>query len=345
MVATNQGETPFLFQDLDPGRYVIGASRNWATEPVAHRVLDVEDARVICELVLPPIERARRVRVSVFAPDGSALGGVKFHLRYSLGADHRFLGVDVTEGTGGAHLLRFEPEFERLYFESFDPGAYFDLDITHPDYCANRVELDAGQTELSATLVEPAQLEVTVSGWGDRRVLERMSFDVKRLRPEHEPAGPSTRIERPTQFDGVWTFSRLRPGKHRVTLELRPAGSMLMVVRPSSLATVELELHPGPNELEVTAPELGTLELRALRVEITDEQGHLAELGFVHGDLIVGANGVEFSRSATEELGALLKKKETCTPFLLVEREGARLEVRYELARKLPGGVFVPTRR
>jgi hypothetical protein len=82
----------------------------------------------------------------------------------------------------------------------------------------------------------------------------------------------------------------------------------------------------------------------AVQLMLVDAESELVRAGFKTGDLIVGANGVMFDDQ--EAWRALLRQvmKEKSASFL-VERGGTTVEIHFDPAKLIEGGVLQPASR
>ncbi len=90
-------------------------------------------------------------------------------------------------------------------------------------------------------------------------------------------------------------------------------------------------VRAGSESMEVSVPagdvEFEAMVVNALRVVVTDPEGDLARLGFITGDLIIGADGEEFT--SQESMGSIwqLSQRKDAKLTYMVLRDGGQIEI------------------
>lgn len=414
----------FSFQDLDPGRYVIGLSHGWGGSIVAHEVVEVVDGPVRQDLVLPPLDRSRHISVDVHGPDGEPLEKVSFSVQVKRASRTSTSPVTSLREKGGGYLLRLRGDDELEYFGEKGSEATFQLVASKSELGKREVPLVRGQTDVSVTFVVPGTLEVTVAGYQGSGYEGRLSVNAHRQSsdPSRRFFGSSGRDK--MSPEGVQEFKGLEPGLYRVVLSARKKGTSNRFFESTEIDSIEMEILPGSNTLQMRIPALYTLrvhwadgkegtnisarpfdsgdmygfgnaratldgegyaefedlrageylistwggqalqmrvtvpskevefvpmEVDALRVVITDENGDLAKLGFQHGDLIIGTDGEDFGDSPTSEQLGTLRSSKTAKVTFMVLRNGTQLDIKATGADigdwSALGGQMVPAKR
>jgi len=254
----------FAFLDLEPGRFVVGVSRSWRSPIVAHQVVEVSASSVTCDLELPPVDLSRSLRVWVLGPDGKNVDRANFSMRVKRGNSSSSGGVDDVRDDDGSYLVAFAAKNEGDYFGDASTKVEFQLQVSAQDYGSRTIDLVRGQTELTVTFTVPGTLEATVAGYQGSGYEGRLS--VQAVKAE----GGQTRFysshgHEDMNADGVQTIESLEPGSYRVTLNATPKGSPDEWYRTSEIDSVELEILPGPNSVQLRIP-----PLYAMRVHWAD---------------------------------------------------------------------------
>ncbi len=112
-------------------------------------------------------------------------------------------------------------------------------------------------------------------------------------------------------------------------------------------------LTAGSEQMEIRVPcaevEFEAMDVRALRVIVSDPSGDLAKIGFVTGDLIIGEDGQEFSSKPNSGVLLQLSKHKGAEKSFLVLRDGAQIEIRVKSESlggwKELGGTLQPATR
>lgn len=252
----------FLFQDLAPGLYLVGAARDWDDPAVGQRVVEVGDGRLECELALPPIPRGGALRVLVRAPDGRLLEQVEFEVRAQRGGRWWNAPAKVQRDGDGAHLLQIDTD-EVGRRDETGPITHLELKADHDDYCVQRIQFEPGTRELTLDLLDGGTLELTVVELEGRGLEQRLRVEATPLRSDAHAAGFLGVTRGSVNADGIATFTRLAPGSHRIALELRRRKGDAFDHQYRQLVTLELEVAPGMNSAQLRVPTFHALHVRS----------------------------------------------------------------------------------
>ena len=256
-----QPGSEYTIADLEPGRYVVGAARSWSSPIAVHQVVEVTTGMVRCDLELPPVDLSRVLRIVVLDASGETLDDVRFSLSVKRKGGSHSSGENPMRDDDGAYLLAFESEEASAYFDDADTSATFKLTLNHEEHGRREVELVRGQTELSVTFSVPGTLEVTVAGYVGSGYEGRLQVSAAKK-------GNDTRMhffgfggEDGLSPEGVQELTGLEPGLHTVTLNARAKGSSSRSYSTTTIDSVEVEILPGANAVQLRIPVLYSLRV------------------------------------------------------------------------------------
>lgn len=250
----------FSFQDLEPGRHVVGVSRTWNSPILHHREVEVSSGPVRCDLQLPALDRSATVRITALGPSGEPLQGIGFTLavRTSRSSSSSTAGT-IPDGPG-VYLLQFDAERSRSYFGDGDSKEIFELRAKHADYAPATVKLDRGQTEVVLSFAAPGNLTVTVAGYQGSGYEGRLQLQaVKKVEGGQSNSYLFDRNRMGSE--GVQVINNLAPGLYTVSLTASPKDSGGNYFGGSELATAEVQVHPGENSYTMQIPTLYSLRV------------------------------------------------------------------------------------
>lgn len=425
-----RGKTEFVygshrvvaFGPLEPGRYVVGVSRSQGGAIVDSAVVEVADRLVRVELTLPAADPATQLVVRVVGPDGAAIGDASFMLTVRTENSSRGTGLTPVRRADGSYALDPPAEAAKHLAGERAPGRRVELEVNTPSHGSRKVEIGAGQREVTVRFGAPATLEVTVDGYAGSALAGRLALALvpgtgdaddarSALLMRHhvgdgEPglgpngtqrfgpveAGAYTLLasitDRDDGFGGIGAGRHaltLQPGANRwrmpvplvytltVTvegdgggqLELCPAssetgwgqlrrrvpadGRVVFECVPAGRYRLKSWGEPG-GEMRVTVPERTEVRFapapqNALAVDVTDAGGTLARAGLADGDVILGADGVDFA----DETAAWAWLRTPTASRLMVRRGATVVEVTVEPGAlgdfQRWGGSLEPTER
>ncbi|MGE3966576.1 MAG: hypothetical protein AB7I09_20950 [Planctomycetota bacterium] len=154
------------------------------------------------------------------------------------------------------------------------------------------------------------------------------------------------RVEILVEEPGVRARLYLKDEVRNVSVPVDTEGRATVDFLPAGEYTVRIDDSRPP--LEVHVPAAGVvvvpkLEVRALRVEVTDAAGALARAGFRSGDLIVGAEGRDFTdRSMVDAFRSLVRLRQTVTALVHRGSKVIEIPLSSEVLAASAGGTLTP---
>lgn len=259
-----QPGTEYSFMNLDPGRYAVGLSRSWGGRVEDHRVVEVSNSIVQCNLKLPELDLKEYIAVSVFDGRGAPLeDGVDFQFVYVESHSSWSSGIDPAKEEKGVYYIDVPSEARKSFHGEKKTKHEYVLRCEHDDYGQLSIELEQGQKEVSVYFTNPAQLVITVAGYSKSAISGRGKVEIESIDEEgehHWAKGVSETID--LTADGVADFGNVAPGMYRATLQAEPEDGHSWST--TKVTTMNLELRPGPNTTQMIVPDLYDLHLVVL---------------------------------------------------------------------------------
>ena len=249
----------FSFPDLAPGTYGLYVAFSDEGPVVAADAVEVVDRMVVHNVKVPPLDPSEYVVVWVYGPDGTLLRDVSIASGRRSGSSSSSGGSPVLKRKDGAFLVLHYRRSESSGDEDGDDVRY-SVCVRSSVYGAKNVEYRRGKnSELTVRFVEPATLDVTVTGYAGSNlegwlfvdVLEKSDdSSVARMRAIRDPRAGGLDAE------GRQTFGPLEPGSYDVSLRVKSDDAFSDSRR---VASVPVTLQAGKNAVQVAVPELHTL--------------------------------------------------------------------------------------
>ena len=251
----------YSFQDLEPGRYVVGLARGHNHPIGAHMEVQVSTKTESCDLILPPIDRDRVLRVMVLDDQGDQAEGVTFSFESEINGRARSRRIDSIRDADRAYLLNVPAAHFEDYFGSQATETQYSLEVNHKELGKQVVALAAGQTDITATFVSPGALTVTILAYQGSGMEGRVSLG---LTPITDTPGAFYYPTRDSKLkpNGTQTFQGLAPGAYKVSLTVTPKGQDgMMVYSDNSVQSIEVQVRSGDNQAQITLPALYDLNV------------------------------------------------------------------------------------
>jgi len=253
----------WAFMDLEAGRYVVGTARDYSAPIAVHRVVEVADAMVPCDLELPPINFAKSLTVTALDGQGAVIEGLSLHLRSNSERIYFFSSRGNAPRTPeGAYIVELEPELAESYFGSEDSKDEYTLYAKHSEFGSREFDVARGTTELTITIATPGTLTVSVPGYQSSGLEGRLTVACAKV-AEGKPDG---RILFPNlellDSNGTKELEGLEPGPYRVLLTLQDEGAVRSYSNTRTIDTTEVLISAGANQAVLTIPALYDLRVR-----------------------------------------------------------------------------------
>ncbi len=252
----------FEFLDLEPGRYLIGAARNFDTVVEVHEVVEIFDKAARVDLELPLLDRSKALRAVVLDPSGQALDGVSFNLVMEQDSDEKESYMTPMLEKGGAYVLVLERQFVEGYYGAKSSVSTFTLQVQHDKYGSVEVPLAPGQAEVQIVFDAPASLQVTIgnyqgSGYEGRVRVSAKKGLLKDISP-YEFSGD----EGGFSSEGVQVLNGWAPGIYTLLLSSKSSDAGSTWFEATRLEARQVELRSGANQVQMDIPILYSLRVR-----------------------------------------------------------------------------------
>ncbi len=251
----------YLFRDLAPGRYVVGAVRNWNQPIAAHAVVEVRDSMVVQDLEIPPLDPARCLVVKVVGPDGALLEGVSFSIRIDRARRGDWSGgVEAERKQNGnvwvpldavndddVDLLAPWPEDMKVFL------------VARTEALGEKsVEFSAGTRALQVKFSSPAMLVATVAGYVGSGYEGRLHLSLDRADLESSRRSFS-HVREGIGADGTQKLGPVESGSWRLKLLLQPSSGNQW--EQQEITALDLTLAPGENSATIAIPAIYSLTI------------------------------------------------------------------------------------
>lgn len=246
--AERSTEYRWRFDDLDPGRYWIAASR-FPDRMETEDFVKLESSPVDRDLQLPPLDATAIVLVRVFGPDGAPLTDPEFLQTCETDGSSSSQSVDPIPLSDGSFAIL--PDRSRRPCDSRD--AKHSIEVRSQVYGTREVEYEPGSGDpVIVRFDELAMLTLELEGEreADRGLL---SLFLDRAEGESSPSSSAVRLP-----GGSFEFPPVEPGSYKIVFMLQ-----IHVTWGSSgggeFMTHRVELSRGENHLSFPAPRLHDL--------------------------------------------------------------------------------------
>jgi hypothetical protein len=255
------GNGEFTFIDLKAGRYLLAAQRYWNAPILAHAEIVVAEQMVRQDLVMPELDVATCLVVTVRASDGTLLPQADFQWRVDSGngSNHQDSTADRREvGTWWLPL-------EAAKWGDFDPlrnwpsGAHLYLVVQHEDHGSTGVEVFGATRTVDVRFGPPATLVVTVPGLANEEFEGQINFGLNRVGKGVEALGWDAGGE-PNREEGMARLGPVEAGRWKLTMWM--SSSRARRWNQFEAGSIELSLSPGENHATMTMPTLHRFTLR-----------------------------------------------------------------------------------
>jgi hypothetical protein len=276
----------WTFTDLEAGRYVVGTARDYSAPIAVHRVVEVADEMVVCDLELPPIDLAKSLTVMALDAHGVAVEGLDLHLGSKEERMYFFnSGGNALRTPDGAYIVELEPKLAEAYFGNGDSNDEYTLYANHRELGNREFDVARGTTELTITIATPGTLMVAVPGYQGSGLEGRLTVACTKLtggKPDGRIFFPNREL---LDADGTKELEGLEPGSYRVLLTLQAEGSVRSYYDTRTLDMTEVVISAGENRAVLNIPALYDLRVRwpdgkaGARLWLKPEDDSVTQLG------------------------------------------------------------------
>jgi len=254
------GQGTYLFRDVAPGRWVVAVSKSWGERIVAHAVVEVRDAMVVQDLVIPAADSATSLVVKVVDPDGALVDDCDFQLgvaKENQGSTSSHASAE--RKPNGNWWVSLGVVYDVDLAKPWPSGTNVTLTVSTSRFGSKSVPVPSGTRALQVRFAAPAKLRATIAGYegSGREGKLHLSLDPADL-DEHAPrawvqgAGVAA--------DGTQLFGPVESGAWRLKLELQTKQQW----NRRRLATLDLQLAPGDNAATIAIPSLSDVVVEAV---------------------------------------------------------------------------------
>lgn len=312
----------FFFKDLQPGRYVIGASRRWLGRIIAHAVVDVGQEVVEQDLVVPEVDLAKCVVVIVKDSQGRPVQDVEFEHRVKRNNSTSSGGIDGERQSDGSYLFPIE---DLTDFAADRPGGTdasdggtawpegmrVSLTVKSERFGDKEVAITPSTRRIDIAYGVPATLIATAQGYAGSGCEGRLGLSLvprtgdSELGHRRRHRGGDDSSVGP---DGTLRIGPVDPGDYLLQMFIGALGGNPW--EQTLIATQPLSLGPGENRASIPIPALCslTVEVAAAAEDVSLTRAEDDALGFslrrsldadhrarfddlVAGDYVLSTNG------------------------------------------------------
>ncbi len=250
-------EYAFAFKDLAAGTYAIGAMRGHDAPVAAVEEVEVTDALVVRDLVMPALDPADYVVVWVYGPENELIRDAQISgaLRSKNGSSSGG-GTTVARPDGSYWFLApEEPEHMRSSRESGEELQCF-VSVHTQRFGTKEVQYEPKKgAEVVVRFVVPAELEVVVPNYAGSGFEGKVNVAVEKPAKDARRGGQSFGYGRDkVDFEGKKTLGPMEPGEYEIVLYIQAerSGQRPVARQPVTLA-------PGKNSASISIPPLYTV--------------------------------------------------------------------------------------
>lgn len=248
----------FDIPKLAPGTYSVGVRRSFSGPIVALETVDVSDAVVEVELVIPALAAQDYLAFRVYGPEGSLAKDCDLRVRYAQadGRTRSRSAQTLPQADGSLRLLLTPRNADD---PNLNDGRDLTIEVISKDYGTRSVEWSPGSPrELDVHFAPPAQITVTIPGYVGSGLEGRLELAVV------TDAAATARAVRRLRGDqdgidahGVQELGPFEPGEYILRLSLSTGR-----FRSRMLAEVPVVLVAGMNQGTIAIPPLYTVTVR-----------------------------------------------------------------------------------
>jgi hypothetical protein len=241
----SESSPEFVFGDLLPGFYAVGASRGGDGSLTTAVAIEVTDRIVTQDIEIPPVSAEDGLIVRVLGSKGQV---------ESKGRQWSGNLVAARKVAGDYAVVLPPPDATNLLNEKWDSRTRATLLVQTRDHGTKPVELAQGQRAVTVQFAAPASIAVTVAGYRGSGLEGSLSVGVHR---ERDGGWRQESIA----ADGTATVAPLEASSYELVLYASAPGG-----RPGERAAISsriINLSGGENSVTLPIPALHSLTVRA----------------------------------------------------------------------------------
>ena len=248
----------FKILDIEPGTYLLGLSLRRNRTYLTTATVTLETGVLESDLVIPDLGPDGTLQITTLAPTGRRINVDALRLKVTKpGGSSNTNIIQPRRKSTGVYLLR-KPDFMR---NEATPDSTYAINATDSRYGSCWVNFAKGTNEVELRFIEPASLEVTITGFTGHKFADRLTLTVK---TRSERNSSSLNRDKKVGETGSCLFKGLEPGVNQISLGLQPQGSQDRFWSSSStIARLDLTLEKGANYAQIHIPTLFSLSVLA----------------------------------------------------------------------------------
>ncbi|MBL8842163.1 MAG: PDZ domain-containing protein [Planctomycetes bacterium] len=252
----------FHFLEIPQGRWLVIVQRYWGSNVLAHAVVDVGAGTTRAELLIPELERADCIEVTVLDPDGGRVPTADLEWRIQRGSDGLDSDSCTTESRGpGLWWLPLEATrglgFDLREAWPVDTRLY--LLATSSEYGATVIEVFSTTRSVELRFGPPALLEVTVPGYVGSEHEGRVQLALSKVGTGISAASNGAHGA-PSKEEGIARLGPVEAGTYQLSLWLN--GQRRRGWNQVEAGSLQVTLSPGENRASLPVATLHSLTLR-----------------------------------------------------------------------------------
>ena len=252
----------FELLDIEPGTYLLGLlrsdylRRSSGRDILTTETVSVETGVVEKDLVIPDLGPEGTLRITTLGPADRPLNvdSLRIKVTNSDGGSNTQT-INTRRESTGVYILR-KPDFMR---EDAATEATYSIHATHSRYAPCTLTFPKNSSEVLLRFIEPASLEVAITGFAGHELADRLTLSVRTLSGENNS---SRNDKKKADETGSYLFKGLQPGGSLISLNLFPSNTRSRW-DAGTIARMEVNLKKGTNYAQINIPTLFSLSVLA----------------------------------------------------------------------------------
>jgi hypothetical protein len=248
----------FTLLDIEPGTYLLGLSLRRGRTILTTETVTLETGVLEKDLVIPDLGPEGTLQVTTLDPTGRRINvdAMRLKVTYTGGSSNSNIIQPRRESTG-VYLLR-KPDFMK---KDAAPGTTYSISATDSRYGSCTVTFPMGTNEVALRFIEPASIEVTITGFAGHKFADRLTLTVNNL---SENNISSLNRDKKVDETGSYLFKGLQPGVNRISLGLQQSSTRNRWWQSTNtIARLDVTLKEGRNYAQIHIPTFFSLSVLA----------------------------------------------------------------------------------